>query len=682
MKKKLLFILLIYFNAVSAQDYQIHSVSVNTNQYDEFAGCLYNNEFIFCSNKKDKIFNNYVSKEGLPFINIYSSGLNKSTSKKINFHDGTIGNIGPFCFTPDRKQIYYTKNITKDILGIFTATIEAGKAKNETSFTFNSTEYSTGHPCISKDGKSIYFISNKPGGFGGTDIYVSHLENNSWSAPVNLGNEINSETNEMFPFIDESEKLYFSSSKNSIGGLDIFFSEYKNGKWDKPLPLNPPINSDKDDFAYITEGSGDKGYFSSNRKGTDDIFQFTLDFPKLEKCDSLKKYSECFVFYETAAMEIDTMPLIYQWDMGDGTKIRGLEADHCFKGPGTYQIKLNVVDTITGEVFYNQAEYDFVLEGIKQPYITVPDTAVINSPISFNGEKSNIPGYSSYSFFWDFGNGKRSTGSIIKNEYKEPGNYIVKLGVTAKDQSGNLKTFCTCKTLTIAEKENENKISFQKKKNIKDPKKKPDDKDLLYKVQLLTSEHAITLDNKVFDNIPKKYSIEENYIEDDKEYTYTVGNEKSLAQTFPIYKEIVNEGYNEATVKKFKSEIISLDNIETATARQLQNKTIRIEKALFNTNEYDLSENTKNDLRKLLPVLKSNKKLKVLISAHTDNVGDEKYNMELSKKRAEAIVNFLVNEGIDAGRCMAKGCGKSMPIASNNTEEGRQLNRRVEITLR
>lgn len=156
---------------------------------------------------------------------------------------------------------------------------------------FNSDEYSVGHPSLSKDDKLLYFVSDMPGGFGGTDIYVSKYENNNWSTPINLGPAVNSKGNEMFPFVDDEGNLYFSSDGHAgLGGLDMFYAKLIEGVMaKKPKNLGTPMNSTKDDFGIITDGERKSGFFSSNRRrggADDDLFRFERNGP-LDPCQDL-----------------------------------------------------------------------------------------------------------------------------------------------------------------------------------------------------------------------------------------------------------------------------------------------------------------------------------------------------------------------------------------------------------
>ncbi|MFA6945073.1 MAG: OmpA family protein [Pedobacter sp.] len=146
-------------------------------------------------------------------------------------------------------------------------------------FPYNNNEYSTGHPAISQDGKILIFASDMPRGFGGTDLYYSVRtgDGKKWGRPTNLGPKINTEGNEQFPFLHKDGKLYFSSTGHpGLGGLDIFEVILKDLKAvGTPRNMGSDINSSSDDFGFIMDEAGKSGFYSSNRRGNDDVYQFT-----------------------------------------------------------------------------------------------------------------------------------------------------------------------------------------------------------------------------------------------------------------------------------------------------------------------------------------------------------------------------------------------------------------------
>ena len=202
------------------------------------------------------------------------------------FHDG------PATFSADEKTVYFTRsnyfrrklqtgeeNVSN--LKIFSAELVDGKWKNLTEFEYNSDDYSVGHPSLSKDGKTLYFVSDMEGGYGGTDLYRCFLEDdNSWGKPENLGPVVNTPGNEMFPFIHEDGSLYFSSdAHNSMGGLDVFITYFTGDEWAQPENLNYPINSTGDDFAFSINRDNRTGFVSSSRADIDGIYKFKKHDP-------------------------------------------------------------------------------------------------------------------------------------------------------------------------------------------------------------------------------------------------------------------------------------------------------------------------------------------------------------------------------------------------------------------
>lgn len=199
---------------------------------------------------------------------------------------------GPACFTADGKTVYFTRSnyykrkmeVNDELennLKIFKATLVDGKWKQLEDMPFNSDDYSVGHPTLTPDGNTMYFVSDMPGGYGGTDIYKTELVDGKWSAPVNLGDVVNTPGNEMFPYFSEDGSLYFSSdAHNSMGGLDVFITYQSSDRWATPENLNYPINSMKDDFGFTVNEETQTGFVSSSRTDNDKIYEFSKHPPK------------------------------------------------------------------------------------------------------------------------------------------------------------------------------------------------------------------------------------------------------------------------------------------------------------------------------------------------------------------------------------------------------------------
>ena len=227
-----------------------------------------------------------------PFLDIFQSdyidGVVSNIEKvpgdvNTKYHDGT------FCFSPDGKTMYFTRDNYHDNqyktdstgvsrLKLFSARLVNGKWVNVKELPFNNDNYSVGHPAVSPDGKKLYFSSDMPGGMGQSDLYVVDIKrNNRFGDPVNLGPNINTEGRENFPFISKKGDLYFSSDGHlGLGGLDVFACKNVDGKFSRPRNLGVPLNSGKDDFAIYIDDDTKNGFISSNRDakriGDDNIY--------------------------------------------------------------------------------------------------------------------------------------------------------------------------------------------------------------------------------------------------------------------------------------------------------------------------------------------------------------------------------------------------------------------------
>lgn len=208
--------------------------------------------------------------------------------QKPRFLKSDIGNSyneGPVTYAENGKKVVFCRNNfldgTRQIasdgmqMSMYYADVEDGSWANIKPFPHNGSDFATGFPCLSPDGKTLYFASNRPG-FGGWDLFSSTWTGSSWSTPENLGPEVNSPGNEITPFI-EGETLYFSSDWHpGFGGLDIFRAEKSRQEWAKIFHLGPGVNSSRDDYGFIFDKDENIGYFTSTRKegrGNEDIWQ-------------------------------------------------------------------------------------------------------------------------------------------------------------------------------------------------------------------------------------------------------------------------------------------------------------------------------------------------------------------------------------------------------------------------
>ncbi len=294
MKKIILALVFLSVGYVYGQDnYQIKNLEVNT-KYSDFGVSYYGSDAIYASSKPqdNKSRKNWTN--GQPYLDLYR-GLIDGTGEIIDsesFSDqiDTKYHESNAVFTKDLKTVYFTRNnyfdgdYRKDTLGwnnlkMFRADVgDQGDWVNITPMPFNDDNYSVGHPALSPDEHTLYFISDMPGSMGQTDIFSAAINaDGSYGAPMNLGSQVNTYGKEMFPYVSQKGNLYFSSdSRGGQGGLDVYVVPLNN-KSIAPVNLGSPINSSQDDFAFIINNEKKNGYFSSNRtggKGDDDIYYF------------------------------------------------------------------------------------------------------------------------------------------------------------------------------------------------------------------------------------------------------------------------------------------------------------------------------------------------------------------------------------------------------------------------
>lgn len=271
----------------------INSLTWNSTKAD-FGGYPYlNGSLIFLSTRGTSIIKRKWAGNGDGFLNYYAYKKNGDV-KQLKKHANTKFHEGPLCLHPNGKWVFFTRNnMTKGVgrtdkngiqnLMIYRAEItNNGKWKNVSKLKINSNEFSVGHPTLSKDGSTIYFSSDMPGGYGGADLYTGKLTPEGEISDIkNLGNQINTQGNEVFAWLNNDLLFFSSDGLPSLGGLDIQVAKLMSGNnVGKPKNVGVPLNSNADDFA-ITFTAENKGYFSSNRTGfgSDDIYAFNLNEP-------------------------------------------------------------------------------------------------------------------------------------------------------------------------------------------------------------------------------------------------------------------------------------------------------------------------------------------------------------------------------------------------------------------
>jgi outer membrane protein OmpA-like peptidoglycan-associated protein/tetratricopeptide (TPR) repeat protein len=380
--------------------YTVKSLDINSDKQD-FGAVLYDNTLYFTS-ARNPLRKNYGWNDE-PFLDVYKSTMGDDnvfaeptlvSELNTKYHDGPVtissdGNTMYFSSDSFREKSFernkkYNLKLGKN--NLYKATKSGDSWGNITSLPFNSKEYSTSNPSLSRDGKTLYFSSNMPGSLGGVDIWKVAVNDGNFGAPENLGAKVNTEGNESFPFISDDNILYFASSgKQGLGGYDVYQMDMNKGT--DATNLGKPINSEKDDFAFTFNKAKNMGFLSSNRNGNDDI---------------LKAAPICFVNVNTVVTNAKTGAIL------SSAKVSILDN------------KKNIISSETsnsnGEVTFKvECDTDYTIQASKDGFegnsfpvakskgpsvkvdaalqpidVIVTDTEIVLKPIYFEFDKSNI----------------------------------------------------------------------------------------------------------------------------------------------------------------------------------------------------------------------------------------------------------------------------------------------------
>lgn len=288
-----------YLDQIKANSgrYNIENAGINS-KYSDYGTFVHDNKIYFASARDTGNFSQRKHKwTGEYFTNLYIADIDSAKVKKFKTDLNTKFHESSPALTKDGKTAYFTRNNYLDgkkgkngekttLIKIYKATLENEKWTNITPVSFSSDNYSTAHPALSPDEKTLYFASDMPGTLGQSDLYkVSINSDGSFGTPENMGKTINTEGKETFPYVTDENEIYFASDGHpGLGGLDVFAGKLgSSGTVSDIQNLGADINSPKDDFAYVIDPETRKGYFSSNKdggQGSDDIYKF-LETKKL-----------------------------------------------------------------------------------------------------------------------------------------------------------------------------------------------------------------------------------------------------------------------------------------------------------------------------------------------------------------------------------------------------------------
>lgn len=642
--------------------YVISPMPFNSN-LDDFSPVVWGNQVIFAS---DRTQTGPVKRTsmwtGNPFAELYavpfkskgtipgdfSFGVPEKFSKNINtkFHEAAAS------ISHDGHTIYFTRNnfsegsTGKSDEGLVKLKIYAAQSDGqggwlpETGLPFNSDEYSVAHPCLSPDGQRLYFASNMPGGYGGMDLYASELENGRWSLPANLGPLVNTEGNEIFPYTDQGNRLYFASNGHiGLGGLDIYYTTQSAkalDSWNMPVNLGYPINSNADDFGISFGGDLSWGFFSSDRDGgigRDDVYGFQKSASPVEivitDANTKLPIIGAKITNKTSGLSMTTGP--------DGKIAFDMRSAEC-------------ADFVVEKKNYEPAAKTGCTEKVNTSTITR-----IEIPLT---KQTN---FSLQGIVFDMTDGLPAEAARV-TLVNDCGKEIPEAIVTGNDGRYKFKLAKGC-CYTV--------------KAVKD------------------GFIAGTSTNICTKELSKNATLKANlnllpYLDGDG---FIVGKTDEGPIFNPESGLYLNPDGTPANFDLGNGLVVQdgvlLDN--GAPSKPAKGDWERGSKGFlvnlyYDFNQASVSGESRPELEKLLRTLQENPDFQVEISAHTDARGSDEYNLDLSQRRADWVVSWLVGHGIAQERLTGRGYGETQLVNRCDdgvecTEEEHQLNRRTEFRV-
>lgn len=645
-----------------------NEANINTGSL-EYSPAFYENGIIFISDTKiggGGLLDARIGKNAMSIFRAKRDGEGKLGEPKPFAEEITTKyHEGPLSFNKTNNKIFFTRDNYEDgkaiessddviKLQIFSAQQLGDKWGAVKKLSFNDKESDYAHPSINVDDTILYFASNRPGGFGGMDLWKVEGSGDSWGEPVNLGANVNTSGHEIFPQIHADGTLFFSSyGHNSMGGLDIFFSKEESGAFATPVNLGPKFNSSADDLGFIIDRDKRNGYLSSNREsgsGQDDIYSFFIDVPLGED-----------IFEDPGPEE--------SLAGGDGTDAGGVNGAGPLNtngselaGFGNNKVLIFVADRSTGaELSSSTIEYVDLEALTNTEIITDQDGNIIQLVSTQNGQVVTIstePGTvtgttdSEGAFVLKLAEGNYLV-NIAKDGY-QPKQIIVSMADGRDEYMVLLDRAVNCVTIKGAVLyDSNNPVSGA---NV-----------LISSSNGATRENVTTSSSGAF----------EVCLPCGENYTLTATKNSVISSKTLATDANCNGG----------APLFLTINLPGDGSGGIPDGTIiRLAKIYYNFNDASIRPDARDELSTLASILSTYKNINVELSSHTDSRGGTDYNNQLSQRRADKVVAYLVEQGIDPSRLTATGYGESQLL--NHCADGvqcseldHQYNRRTEVKV-
>ncbi|MEM0997291.1 MAG: OmpA family protein [Bacteroidota bacterium] len=611
-------------------------------------------------------------------------------------HDATIS------ITADGKRLYIYRH-KKDGKLYVTDFDDAGNKWQEPRAVqkpLNSGSYEASI-CQSADSSRLFFTSDRPGGYGGLDIYMVKREGKDWGEPMNLGPRINTPFNEDAPYFHPDGKtLYFSSNgPNGMGGYDIFVTEMTpNEEFRPPINVGPPINTPDDEIYFVIAADGKTGYYASGKEGgmgEKDIYQ--AKFPYFHYPKRLYTVEVSGIVQD--ANSLDTIPSIVR--LIDVEEKLVVDSMHTEGAIGRYSFAVEPERTYSLEVFADG--YDAVSDSFMTPQLKQEDVYLernlfvkrIEIPVA-QEEAPEIQ-----NIYFDFDEAElRSTAEreldlvaeiLERNDNLEleifahtdwygtyeynvdlsearasaAESYLLKKGLDAE------RIRLTWYSENVPLETNENDLGRQYNRRVEFHFIGQNGNTILRSRKLRTGSEAPYVDTTPPKGIPSLDNL--------GGMPAGTGNRTAVAGGVPNKGSMGGFTGRTATNR----DAIPSDENPSATAETPEGLSgIRLENVYFDFDKSSVRKADENGLDRIVDILASNPDYKLVVKGHTDAFGSNDYNLRLSVRRCEAVYAYLMGIGVPENRMSFSGFSEDQPIAQNSDERGRQLNRRVEFEIR
>ncbi|MBL4623636.1 MAG: OmpA family protein [Flavobacteriales bacterium] len=643
--------------------------------------------FIYYTSRRPNSTGEKTDRTGRYFEDIYVSqrdvfgywGYPNHISKVINteFDEATIG------ISADGHTMYLYKGHVKG--GEIFVSKLVGTEWSEPKITEHvNSKYWETSATITGDGKTMYFVSNRKGGKGDRDIYQALLqEDGTWGKITNIGATINTPYDEDTPFIHPNGKtLYFcSTGHNTMGGFDIFKSDLVNGEWTEPVNMGYPINTTCDDFHFVTNAQGSRGYYSSAQTGglgEQDIY--TVDFNDVSVPILLVRGN-----IKTEGIELSqAKPQITIIDKANGNVIHTVYQPNV--ASGKYLITLPPAH-----------EYDMIVEAegfkpyqttIKMPQVDefheVYQVITLRSLADGKGQEILVQ-----NIFEDTRINIDGDTSLVAIANKNNRDYLETIAHTINDGIDNEAAVAQALNMTdhVAEKLLDNDKPFtEATSSLYVYEEGNPDKGL---TEYVIDGHIVMVLNNDYEETPEliaeitAYSTDEKNLADDGNSSSGLdgGNDDNIVDNNNSSSDLDNN------VVDSNNSSSGSDGGNNNTGNETDHSASLTFEVKFGFDQYSLDESYLNDIEVIYTMYKQNKEAYIEISGHTDSKGPKEYNKALSQRRADTVANYLIKKGVPKDQIRTIAFGEDQPVAPNtnpdgtDNSKGRSQNRRTEIKI-